>query len=369
MKDVSKEVIDQLVSCKKLRVSYSKNGKYVKYNYDVACHGTDFEIWPFLNWCRGDVVRRDTFEILSKAPNKFFNLGENDSVTPDKFDWDSIAMITEKKDGFMILPYLDDNEEVQYSTRWSYDSPGCSLAKKYSTPELEEFISGHIKVGRYPLFELICEETFIKVQYKPEEYGIKLVNFSDINGKFLNWLNMNILDCVEYTKFYFHNSMVDIIEFVNSFEKATDFEGVVITFWDGRGVKVKADKYFQFDLSALIRLKSEYILDCILDKTIDDKLPFLPAGKRNEVSSIVSEMIDEMDDFRAMSAAFAGRYFSQFDSNRKNFALFMQEPQNKKYLHLTFPIIEGKPEKFDEILYKIIVGMFKNREVKDENMA
>ena len=372
MKDVSQEIIDYLVKNKKLRVSYSKNGKYVKYNYDVAAFGDDFVAYPFLNWCRGDVVRRDTFEIISKAPNKFFNLGENDRNTPDKFDWNTIAMITEKKDGFMILPYIDD-DEVQFSSRWSYDSPACSLAKGFSTHELEGFIQYHISYGRFPLFELVCEETFIKVSYKPEDYGIKLVNFVDINGNFLNWSNMSLPPCVDYTMFYFHNSMVDIIEFVNSFEKATDFEGVVITFEGGRAVKVKADKYFQFDLSALIRKNCEYILACIDDKTLDDKLPFLPAGIRGEIAGIAAEMIEYRNDLRYTGVKMGQKFAFEFNRNKKDFALFVLLPDNKKYSSLAFQYIKetknveeeiaswNKFDKFDMLLDKMTIDYMKSK--------
>jgi len=357
-----KDVVQNLVSQNKLRINYSEDGTLFKPNYDVACCKKDFDMYPQLLWCRGDVVRTDNYEIVAKGPNKFFNLNETEETHITMFDWNRIRFVAEKKDGHMILPFIIDNE-VKISSRWSFTSPTVTAAEKYLNEEYKAFIRYSIAQKLYPLFELIDDVSFIKVLYPREKHGLYLVALVDEQGHIaqLDTFGYNILITENLNHLITpSNAAMKIIEYVNSFEKATDYEGVVITFEDGRSVKVKAEKYFQFDLSALVRKDVEYIFDCIEDKTIDDKKPLLPAKIREEIEQIET-MISNIRSYLQNET----NKFIEYSKNnpsitRKELAIKIQK-ENMQCMALVMNKIDNNQEKYNEILRKTILAIVKEK--------
>lgn len=310
---ISQTVIDSLIEQKKLRIVYSPDGKLFKPNYDTACMKKDFDEYPFLLQCRGDVVDSKTFDIIAKAPKKFFNINENDDVRVEDLPWDKVVSISEKLDGHMILPYVVDGK-VFISSRWSFSSPTVDVAEKYMNDDIRQFVIKEHEVGRYPLFELIDSVSYIKVIYSTNEYGLHLVNLVNEDGLFVNKelglfesYNHPSLKLRKYTTLEIlaetykeKHPFLNIVKYVNSFEHATDFEGVVVVFADGRGVKVKAEKYFKFDISPLARLDVEYIYDAKKEGTLDDKKSYLPKEILIDVERIekqINTLTNEIQSF------------------------------------------------------------------------
>lgn len=352
-----KDVIRELINQSKLRITYSEDETLFKPNYDVACCKKDFDMYPQLLWCRGDVVRTNDYEIIAKGPNKFFNLNEIEEVHITKFDWNSIRYVAEKKDGHMILPYVIDNK-VKISSRWSFTSPTVTAAEKYLNMEYKAFIQHSAALKLYPLFELIDDISFIKVLYPPEKYGLYLVALIDEQGHIaqLETFGYNILITENLNHLISSpNTALKVVEYVNSFEKATDFEGVVVTFEDDRSVKVKAEKYFQFDLSALVRKDVEYIFDCIEDKSIDDKKPLLPVKIREEIEQIETMISNIRAQLQRDTNMFIEYSKSGPSITRKDIAIKIQK-ENKHVMPLVMNKIDNKQEKYNEILRKIIIS-------------
>lgn len=95
---------------------------------------------PIVKECRGLVLNRNTYEVVAKAFNRFFNLGE--IPEQEDFLWNSCEAIT-KEDGSLILVY-NYREKLCVNTRNSF-SDGCP--------------NGHSETWEKLVLDLLPEDT------------------------------------------------------------------------------------------------------------------------------------------------------------------------------------------------------------------
>lgn len=82
--------------------------KKILLKYDILESDMSSEI---VKDCRGLILERDTWNVMSMSFRKFFNHGETNA---DKVDWDS-AVILEKLDGTMIQVYYDWHKDKWFA--------------------------------------------------------------------------------------------------------------------------------------------------------------------------------------------------------------------------------------------------------------
>lgn len=288
--------IDMLVDKKLLRLTHDVDRNLLKINYEEYVREQDFDNHPILNDCRGDIIDYTTGEIVARAPRKFWTLDVQKHAQRDMFDWNNIMEITQKLDGHLIIPYVY-KDEVYFSSRWSFTSETCSIAEKYATPELKMLIKKWIEDGIYPIFELIDPHSFIKVIYQPHEYGLWFTNsvceqglftntyamYKYLHGRKMSRRSVNYHEADLYIQF---DTVEEIVAFVNQFDHGSHYEGVVVTFNDGRAVKIKANKYFEYSPSKLVSLDISTIYDATTNYTIYQDIEYIPTENKEKIKDI-----------------------------------------------------------------------------------
>jgi hypothetical protein len=98
-----------------------------------------------------------------------------------KFDKDEKIFCVEKMDGMLIIPYWDDaTKKWKLSSRGSFEYEVIPIAEKYFNDDYKKFCSDF--EGYTPIFEIICQESFIKVQYPDDKYGLYFLGCADTYG-------------------------------------------------------------------------------------------------------------------------------------------------------------------------------------------
>jgi len=284
---VKQDIVQKMYDDYLLRACYSIDKKYYKINYGNVSF-REFELYPFLYFCRGDVLTVDGDIIVAKAPNKFWNVNENPLTQKDNINWNKIKVF-EKLDGIMILPFKDNNE-WRLSSRGSFEYEGIQIALQYFNDEYKGFCEILSKHNLYPCFELISKESFIKVEYPDEKYGLYCFGCVDSTGEFHHNIefvqNISERYNIKTPKQYSFNTFDEVYGFINGFDHYYDFEGVMVRTQYG-SVKLKSDKYCEMNIQNLDNPKKLY--DIWVDSQLDDVLPHISAEMRNNILTIINK--------------------------------------------------------------------------------
>lgn len=133
MLEVQKFLQNQSLSDLESEFGISSNilGNRVILNYDqIESHSHRFH--PIVRECRGLVLNSNSYELVAKSFNRFFNLGEH-REEQDQFDWNS-CVATDKEDGSLIIVYKHGGNWC-VNTRNSYGD-GKVNASPYSWRDL-----------------------------------------------------------------------------------------------------------------------------------------------------------------------------------------------------------------------------------------
>lgn len=351
------EIVEKLKQQSSLRVQYSHDGKYMKINYWMNAPVRLFEEYPWLKWCRGDVVRMDTGEIVSKAPNKFWTLGQEGSEAKD-FDWDNILSIYTKMDGHMILPFVD-GIDVRMTSRWSFESDTVKEAEKYNTPLIKSFVLACHDMGIFPLFELITPMSFIKVKYDEADYGLWLTNIVDINGKFIDWSYFNTSG-LKVAKPVKAKTLTELVDHNAKFQKFWEYEGVVVTFRDGKAVKLKTASYMDSGIDHIMKKDVEAIYEAKNDGSLDEKISILPNVTKEEILAICNKI----DEITADAGKFLDLVKTNKFENRKDMAIFVQQ-KDSSFMAYVMADFDCSEDKKARVLKNIIINKLKKKEEKE----
>lgn len=94
---------------------------------------------PITNECRGLVLERDSWDIVAKSFNRFFNLGEFREVD-EAFDWDG-TYSQDKEDGSLMLMWRYKGV-MYFSTRGSFANQSVNVGTKTWSEFCWEIIDG-----------------------------------------------------------------------------------------------------------------------------------------------------------------------------------------------------------------------------------
>jgi hypothetical protein len=343
--DVLKEMYDNYM----IRACYSKCGNYYKVNYGNIMF-RDFQNYQFLFLCRGDVLRTDSNVIVAKAPNKFWNIDENIYTKSDSLCWSSSQnKVVEKMDGMMILPYKNDDGEWKLTSRGSFEYDVIPIAEKYFTQNYIDFCEECLGFKTYPIFEIISKESFIKVEYPEDKYGLYFLGCSRIDGE-ISRPESDFETAKKYgiktPEIYDLTTKEQIYNFVNSHEHYYDFEGVVFHTFRGT-VKIKSTKYCEMNIQKLDNIESLY--EMWNENEIDDVLSHLPPIQ-------VENIIQNIQKFKAYKNYLNEEYLKispdlEKLKDIKEVVEYLQNNCDSKYFHFFLnkhknnPIIVEKSRK------------------------
>lgn len=256
------------------------------------------KLHPIVRECRGIVLEDGSWNLVAKAFNRFFNVGE-DAEDFAKFDWSNFSC-TSKEDGSLILLYHYADEwrintsgsfafgEVQgYSLSWqelfwstSGIQPDDLKGLENYTLVLELCTPYNRVVRRYQTPRVYLLSAFINHKDGWEERDIE--GIKAIHHRFTD---RNVL----LPDFYTFPSKDAISHFlVEMEEKDKTFEGVILRDWTDRRYKWKTKTYV-----ALHQLKDNG--NILLPKRV---VPIVLAGEVDEVIATLPETRTAMLDAR-----------------------------------------------------------------------
>lgn len=268
------------------------------------------KLHPIVRECRGIVLEEGTWNLVAKAFNRFFNVGE-DAEDFAKFDWSDFCC-TSKEDGSLILLYHYDGEwrvntsgsfgfgEVQgYSMTWKdlfwstskipperlHGLEGHTLVFELCTP-YNKVVRRYASPRVYLLSAFRCEKDGWE-EYKSEEVRSLYGLFGRLQG-------CNVLLPDHYT----FPSKDDITNFLISKEDVDKtFEGVILRDSTNRRYKWKTKTYVAFH-----QLKDNG--NILLPKRV---VPIVLSGEIDEVVATLPETKTAMFEARdILDAAYKG---------------------------------------------------------------
>ncbi len=260
---------------------------------------------PMVSECRGIVLNRNTYEVIARAFNRFFNLGEVKGEC-DKFCWEE-SIGTDKEDGSLILLYWY-NDAWHINTRGSFGGFGVNGAS-FTWRDLffsalhDPYIVDKLGKDCTYVFELCTPYTQI-VRIYPEPTVYLLSVFNTKGGyEFTH-------DCVDDVANIFGFNRPKSYKFGDQFDTVahiakiaqTDktYEGIVLRDKNNRRIKVKSDLYVQLHrLSNNRNITAPYrIAEIIMSGEQDEVLTYFPylALDFEKISGRIDQLVKEMDN-------------------------------------------------------------------------
>lgn len=235
---------------------------------------------PVVKECRGLVLHAETFEIVAKSFNRFFNWGEvQDDM--DKFDFSNFT-VASKEDGSIILIY--NFEDHWYAnTRASF---GTGIVD-YSSYTWHDLVCKALNIKNLQEITLpkhltyVCElvSPYNKIVRSYKEVGLYLLAVFDKETEVFDTFE----NFKKPTVFQF-KSIDEIMSFLD--KQATDdptFEGVVIRDKNGLRYKCKSNTYL-----GLHKMRGEnclfhpkHLLPFILANESDELLCYFPEASEH----------------------------------------------------------------------------------------
>jgi RNA ligase len=230
--------------------------------------------------CRG-LVFNEAGELINRRYHKFFNVNERDETRFEKVDFTQPHVILEKLDGSMVSPcYVKGN--VRWMTKMGITDTSMEAEVHVAkNPQYVTFAEECLKDGWTPVFEWCSNKNRIVLAY-PEDQLVLTAVRENATGYYAR---------VELLEAYGRNHNIpvvksydfkaeNILEVVRAME---DAEGVVVRFFDGHMLKVKADWYVLRHKSKDAITREKNVLDYIVNERVDDVLPFLEAADQAQL--------------------------------------------------------------------------------------
>lgn len=288
---------------------------------------------PVVKECRGSVLHTDTYELVAKSMERFYNWGE---VTEDmeKFDF-SCFEATEKVDGSLCIIYFfagnwyantrgsfaDGKVANGFNTTWQEGF--CRALGVFTLNDLDnildrtctyicEFCSPLNKVVRmYPDYRMYLLTIFKGMEEKsvPEELYYQYMSRKTWRPMFLK------------PKVFKFTSIEEIKNFLNvNSENDATFEGIVIRDRNGLRYKIKSATYL-----SLHQLKGND--NIFLAKRL---LPFVLTGETAELLTYFPEVKEELERVNEKVQSAYAELIRVWDSTKdietqKDFALAIKD--------------------------------------------
>jgi T4 RnlA family RNA ligase len=244
---------------------------------------------PIVMECRGLTLELNTWEVVARSYDRFFNLGEHQELT-NTFNWNSFECYT-KEDGSLMVLY-NYKGEWMVNTRGSFALDECNFSGKTWSELFFELLEKDIACSvnqLYPGLSYIFEmwSPFNKIVRQYEEPQVILTGIRcsktgvDLSGPKCDFT----AEACNIRRPTFHQlySLREVEYFLqDQEEKDPTFEGVVVRDINGLRLKIKSKTYL-----ALHRL-------CDNGNMYNPKnlVPFVLAGETDELLTYFPEVKD-----------------------------------------------------------------------------
>lgn len=271
---------------------------------------------PIVRECRGLVLEKNTWRVVAKSFNRFFNLNE----TPDihkNFNWSKFTC-AEKLDGSLILLYY--YKGWRFNTRGSWANGEINGWNKTWREVIDEIVNikpdTHIALNpNYTYVLELCSVYNKVVTYYPTPTLYHLTTYDNNTLEELPDLTSPIFPKAPLFSF---SSLDEILQYVNSREGT--FEGVVLRDSNGMRIKIKNPKYLE-----LHKIKGNGNI-----ARLDNLIVFILDNETDELLSYFPEVQEQVDKYAPLVKSFCDNAVNVYNENRhienqKEFALKVKD--------------------------------------------
>lgn len=286
-RDLTLQACRDVVSRKPEFREIQKNG-YIVFDYSVALETTfDCDVSREM---RGIAFCAQTSEIVSRPFHKFFNLNEKPDTLAEVLNFNQYHEIMEKLDGSMIRAIRKDNGFV-----W-----GTRAGETDVSAKVDEFLKNHplrhlyegvsyamVRANFTPIFEFCSRAQRIVIDY-PEPKLVLTAIRDNANGNYLTTESLyRIAEGLPVVDVREQITSGDFQQFHKNITELKDAEGVVIRFYTGTMVKMKAADYV-LKHKTLDGLRFEKdVIKMHLEGLLDDVYPILSADQTSRIKEHV----------------------------------------------------------------------------------
>lgn len=304
------------------------------YDYTMQC--TFERAWDDYTLSARGLVLDDAGHVWARPFRKFFNYGEPGAQIgvgqPEFF---------EKYDGSLIIVFVDNTGRWRFNTRGSWQSEQAIAANKWMWGKIQPWFKGIPFVGGVTYcMEYVAPDNRIVVPYSKAQC-IMLAAFDNASG--MEVVNEGQRAAVEsgiaIARSY---GPRDLSSFDPSECDGHDHEGYVAVWPDGKRVKLKFAEYLRLH-KVVTGLSVKGIWEGLRSGNDD-----VPEGLPDEFMEWFEQERDRLQaEFNARFAAIESKYelaCHQVDhTDRKAFALFVQQNAPQWALPCLFQRLDGKP--------------------------
>lgn len=212
----------------------------------------DLRIYTYVNHCktwndltlnsRGIIFNRKTGKVVGRTFPKFFNMNQRVETQERNLPWHLGYRIFRKEDGWLGTLFRHAGQH-KIATKGSFKSIGAIWAterlKRYDLTNLPDEVT--------LLFELICPETHIVVDYGDREDLVLLAAYNRHTGEEYDWeqvekwskeFGFTLIDSYDQNWLGYCRGQLKTVA-------GNELEGFVIRFNNGLRVKIKSEDYFR----------------------------------------------------------------------------------------------------------------------------
>lgn len=335
---------------------HPENENVVILNYTDLCvyerHWNDVTLQ-----CRGLIIDESTGEVLARPFKKFFNYGEVNGLEQEIPQYE-VPVITTKMDGSLGIMYRL-NGEIRWATRGSFVSEQAKEAQRIWDKKYSHLKNG-IDIGDAVtvLVEIISPDTRVVVDYNGMEDLVILGVTNRYTGEEFPHSMINFICKSTWGMPVTERVKGDLAQMINKAknELSHNEEGYVFHWEDaGLRLKVKGSKYMEV----------HRIIHGMSDK---QKFASWANGNMKEyIKSLPEEFREELEEFEGKLNfhydcvhlhIFQSYLESPFSMGRKDFAVWVNENIEKKYIPFMFMLLDNKPD-IDVHIKKMIADNYK----------
>ncbi len=240
-------------------------------------------------------LRGITFVFDKKEPNrylalkKFFNLNENIDTQYDVLRGVEIKRIQNKMDGSLIQ-FIPFKSHFHAKTISSFFSDQAKLSQEIleNNPRLEKFLNICQQLWFFPFFEYVSKKNQIVINY-PEE-SLKLIQIRcNRSGKYIDYnVDETLQNFIKFCKIEATEDfpITNLDNLINKCETDEKYEGYVVTFKNGKQIKLKTKWYHErHHLLTQDLMRENTLINLILNNQIDDALLKIPNDDERKINA------------------------------------------------------------------------------------
>lgn len=319
--------------------------------YRLAAY-TDFSHEHALE-CRGTMFHIDSEvpELVSKPPEKFFNLGENPFTMFEKDEGNikylvnhsEMAMV--KEDGSLISTFINQNRELNLKSKGSLKSDQALDAMGWLEENfyLKSKIQCYAQAGYTVNLEWTSPNNRIVLGYDKPALVVLNVRHNETG----DYVDYEMLE----TDFGKHLVKLVCASKLSTFREHKGIEGYVVRLSSGQHVKLKTDEYCVLHHNKDHVNSPRRLFEACLDEVTDD-LKQLFEDDQQALNTILDMEQLVKDVLLDMVCVVEGYWMENSTLSRKDYAIKAQKKLNKLQFGLTMMMYTGKVPAYRDVLKK-----------------